>query len=374
MTATEKNFFSNIDIDLEGGTDLGVSSFDDLSVLDDAAKHHINLDALEKIEFSNDVFNEMPMQKQAEKDTQSLKKEKHLWQNMDVSLADMIRLVLDNSERPVAVVSDDKIIYMNKTMMMILGITDQRQVLDVPFLSFVDKSQWNSLAENIGEMLTSGKKYAAKLRAENGKIINNEIQAIYLPDTSHFSFILIGSHIERDSGNAIKNLYDELTGLPNFFLWEDRVQVAVNNEIYKKASLPKNIVAVVGLAIDDFDKKADKFWKEKILNDMATGLVMSLKKNCTVARGMKYQFWILFPDISDKKEFLSEFEKIKEVMKKAAQDYNIIFSVGVNFYPTPAKSAKKLIEQAIVAVEKAKLHKENYIEFCEEETKKKGSF
>ena len=70
----------------------------------------------------------------------------------------------------------------------------------------------------------------------------------------------------------------------------------------------------------------------------------------------------------------NEFEKIKEVMKKAAQDYNIIFSVGVNFYPTPAKSAKKLIEQAIVAVEKAKLHKENYIEFCEEETKKKGSF
>lgn len=373
MDPEERNNQLKTGVLLEGAPGLGASSFTDTSVLAEAPKHHIDLNSLEKIEFQNNVYNEMPVQAQRDNSSRLIKKEKHLWQEMDVSLADMIRLVLDNSERPVAVVSDDKIIYMNKTMMLILGVNDLRQVLDVPFLSFVDKSQWNLLAENIGEMLAGNKKLEIKLRAENGKITSNEIQAIYLPDTSHFSFILIGSHIERTSGNVIKNLYDELTGLPSFYLWEDRVQVAVNNELYKSPALPRYVVAVAGLAIDDFEKRNDKIWKEKVLTDMATNLVMSLKKNCTVARGMKYQFWILFPDLVDKKEFLSEFEKVKEVMKKAVHDYNIVFSAGVNFYPEPAKSAKKLIEQAIVAVEKAKLHQENYIEFCEEDTKK-GSF
>lgn len=373
MDAEQRNNPSGVRQILEGGQELTPSTYSDVSILAEAPKHHIDLNSLEKIEFQSDIYKEMPIQVQTQNPLRSIKKEKHLWQEMDVNLADMIRLVLDKSERPVAVISDDKIIYMNKTMMLLVGVSDLRQVLDVPFLTFVDKSQWNLLAENIGEMLASAKKLEVKLRAENGKITSNEIQAIYLPDTSHFSFILIGSHIERASGNVIKNLYDELTGLPNFFLWEDRVQVAVNNEIYKNTSLPRYIIAAAGLAIDDFEKREDKIWKEKVLTDVATNLVMSLKKNCTVARGMKYQFWILFPDIVDKKEFLSEFDKVKEVMKKAVHDYNIAFSVGVNFYPEPAKSAKKLIEQAIVAVEKAKLHSGNYIEFCEDNTKK-GSF
>ena len=60
-------------------------------------------------------------------------------------------------------------------------------------------------------------------------------------------------------------------------------------------------------------------------------------------------------------------------MKKAVKNHNLVFSVGVNFYPEPAGSAKKLIEQAVVALEKAKLHKENYIEYCREDIEK-GSF
>ena len=360
---------------LEGDKDLGPAVYQDKKILSQAANYHVNVDGLEKNQLQNDIYKTVSVNDFNPENSKILKKERHLWQEMDVGLADIIRLVLENSERPVVVISDDKIIYLNKTLMLMLGLKDVRQALGNPFLSFVNKNQWNSLAENIGEMLTNAKKVRIDLKAENGKIVHSDFQAIYLPDTSHFSFILIGSHVQTQnhSVDVLKNLYDDLTGLPNFFLFEDRVQVAVNNESYKKYSTGKNIIAIVGIAIQNFEERDDKIWKEQVLAEIATDLVLSQQKIVTVARGIKYQFWMLFPILRNEKEFSVEFDKVKDVLKKAVKNHNLVFSVGVNFYPEPAGSAKKLIEQAVVALEKAKLHKENYIEYCREDIEK-GSF
>lgn len=62
---------------------------------------------------------------------------------------------------------------------------------------------------------------------------------MYLSDNQHFTFILIGERIIPKTVTA-RVCMIRITGLPNFYLFEDRVQVAVNYENYKDIRQRKN--------------------------------------------------------------------------------------------------------------------------------------
>ena len=196
-----------------------------------------------------------------------------------------------------------------------------------------------------------------QLKSRKGKIVPIDCNAIYLPDSKHFSFILVGGYQEKSSKPFFNNLYDELTGLPNFFLFEDRVQMAVNNENYKDARLPKDLIAVVGVSVDNIELFRRLGLEDFALKKIANTLVLSLKKNYTVARGLKYPFWILMPDIANSHDLDLELRKIMSIFKEGVSDnfttHDLVVSVGASVFPNPARSAKKLIEQSISALKEA---------------------
>ncbi len=280
----------------------------------------------------------------------------------EVRLNDLIDKFLADSVRPVIIICDDKVKYVNQTVRELLGVSDD-SIVEHNFLDFVKRDDWNLLAENIGVMLTDAKKVSIRLQAADDKIVETILEAMYIPDDNHFAFILIGNQIKKDTDAKTSlnasgiGLYDQVTGLPSFYLFEDRVRVAVNHETYKENALQKNMIAVMAISIDNIFSLKQLGMADFVLKKLASKLVFSLKKSYTVARGIKSQFWILMSDLQDVSDLDVELHKIKAIFDEGVEDnfarHEISCSIGVSVFPVVARSGKKLIDQAIVAVKTA---------------------
>lgn len=340
---------------LEGVSNSAPKQKIDLGILSSAQKLNVDLDLLENL-------NETP---KLDTIKQNLKKNKEeikepalqdFIEDADVHLKDIINKVFKNSERSFVIVRDDKIEYANKTFLKILGVAGEDDVLKKNFLKFVVKEDWNLLAENIGEMLTNDKSLMVRLKLADNKVQRMNFDAVYLPDNQHFTFILIGSKIITKI-NLVSGLYDDLTGLPNFYLLEDRVQMAVNAENYKDVRQKKMMIALIGVSIDNLKAFKSLGIDDFILRKISERLVLSLKKTFTVASGLKYQFWILIPNVDNLENLDVEIKRVKAALDEPVADnfaeHHLDTSVGVSIFPDPATSAKKLIEQAILSIQKA---------------------
>lgn len=274
----------------------------------------------------------------------------------DVRLRDVVEKVFRRSDRPFVIIRDDKIEYANNTFLKLLECPNIEDILHQKFLRFVAKEDWDFLAKNIGEMLTNNGAMEINLVCGAHKQVKAKFEAMYLFDNQHFTFILIGERIGSKTSTAL-NMYDQITGLPNFYLFEDRVQVIVNYENYKDVRQKRNMVAVVGVAIDNFKAFKSIGMHDLILRKLAEKLMLTLRKTYTVGSGLKYHFWILLPDVMDEETLKLELSKIQALFREPVADnftnHEISASIGVSVFPEPATSAKKLIEQAILSLQKA---------------------
>lgn len=280
---------------------------------------------------------------------------KHDWAGYTFSAADTIIKVFEASDRPFFLIRDDKIVYINKTALAILELQSNEGVTGSSFWNFVDKNDWKLLAENIGGMLTEDKEVNVRLKTDKGRIYRVKLHALYLDDEQHFSFVLVGDRKIKYNPGA--GLYDAVTGLPNFYLFEDRVQIAVNNEKYKDVRQRKNLMAILGVSIDNMDELKEVNMVDFVLKKLASKLVFRLKKTYTIARGLKFQFWFLINDFNNEHDLEVEIEKIKAIFDEPVagnyMEYNISTSLGYSIYPTNAKTSNKLIELAIDAIRTA---------------------
>lgn len=336
----------------------------EIDAIKEAAARGIDLSALEAL----DEMPAVPARKITEgvplivnqnaPDADSLKNE---WGAFSLAMGDAVPKIFELSDRPFFIIRDDKIAYINKTAMAILEISNAADVIGMSFWQFVVKEDWNLLSQNIGAMLTEGMIVSARLRTVKERIYKISLQAMYLDDEQHFTFVLVGDRKIKYNPGA--GLYDAVTGLPNFYLFEDRVQIAVNNEKYKDVRQRKNMLAVLGVSIDNMNELKEVNMVDFVLKKLASKLVFRLKKSYTVARGLKYQFWILLNDFNNEHDLEVEIEKIKAIFDEPVagnyMDYNISTSLGYSVYPTTAQTSNKLIEMAIDAIKTAMRYKQN---------------
>lgn len=275
---------------------------------------------------------------------------------MDVQLNDLIRKIFDRSNNFFIIVRDDKVLYANKSFLDIIDAKDSKSIYNDKFFNFIVKEDWNLLAKNIGEMLIGDLSINVRVSALNGRIIPVQFKAVYLPDNRHFTFILMGYRFyEKDEAHGL--LYDSATGLPNYYLFEDRLQVAVNTENYSE-NKEKNNIGIAVVSIDNLNVFIQNGRQNIILRKMAEKLVFGLSKKYTIAVGIKYQFWILMPNIENEKYLKKEIRKIAQIFEDAVKDgvdeLDIVTSIGVTMFPKPSGSAYKLMDNAIKALIKAR--------------------
>ena len=284
----------------------------------------------------------------------------------DINMEDAVRGIFDKIDRPVLIVCDDMIEYVNQAFLKMLGITDITRILNERFLKFISQDDWDFIAENIGDVLANNGVLELRMLNANYKVIKATFDTLYLEDKIHFSFVLIGRPVEvKVSASAV--LYDEQIGLPKFSLFEYRVQNAIDYENYKNPSLKRAKVVVCGIAIKNFTALKNDGQDEFIIQRMAEKLLLGLNKLYTVAVGSKYQFWIVMPDMQSQVEIEQELSKIQNLLNQpisnSSMRYEISVAMGVSIYPDTAQSAKKMIAQAEMAIRQALKEKKSDIVF-----------
>ncbi len=347
--------FNKIIENLDGGAFLDDVSDKKAVNLEDAKKYSVDLDSLEMV-----TYQEQAPQMKTDED----------WHNLDVRLIEIINSFISTSERPVFLIRDDKLVYMNQAAIMFFEIGPDKDFIGNSFFKLVVKEDWSLLSKNIGEMITDSKEITVRIKNTKGKIVPAKLKAIYLPESDHFSFILMGEHKKSKNKFSYSSLYDEVTGLPNFFLFEDRVQVAIVNENAKENIKDVCSIAVMALNIDNIDVFKRMHIDDVILNKLADNLILSLPKTATVSVGLKYSFWIMLKARSEE-ELRNFVNRILEVLKEGVSDnftkHELLFSMGISCFPQKSRSSKKLMEQAIKALENNQKNHKNLFEFFEEE-------
>jgi diguanylate cyclase (GGDEF)-like protein len=149
---------------------------------------------------------------------------------------------------------------------------------------------------------------------------------------------------------------DELTGLPNRRLLEDRMAQSI-----KAAKRTRQIVAVLFLDLDYFKTVNDTHGHpvgDQLLKLVATRLKGLLRAEDTVARVGGDEFVILLCNLTSEVQAITMAEKVVKVLtdpfQVVGQSLNIGVSVGISLYPEHDMNEKNLIKHADNAMYAAK--------------------
>ncbi|MGH8586372.1 MAG: putative bifunctional diguanylate cyclase/phosphodiesterase, partial [Gammaproteobacteria bacterium] len=155
--------------------------------------------------------------------------------------------------------------------------------------------------------------------------------------------------------------YDEITGLPNRALLEDRLRTAL-----ARASRAGGGMAVLFMDLDRFKAINDSLGHpagDTLLREIAERLVRCLREADTAARWGGDEFIAMIPDLPGDREAAAEavaviIEKVQAAVAKPAlvdgHEVGVSASMGVTLYPWDGRNVTDLIKRADTAMYQAK--------------------
>ncbi len=151
-------------------------------------------------------------------------------------------------------------------------------------------------------------------------------------------------------------LYDNLTGLPNRMLLEDRVQQALG-----RAARERGAFALMFVDLDGFKPVNDRYGHgagDELLTGVARRLSACVRKSDTVARLGGDEFVLLLSEISAPEDAALVGAKVLSELQQpffiAQAEVGISCSIGVSVYPADGPDAATLLIKADAAMYHAK--------------------
>ncbi len=281
--------------------------------------------------------------------------------------------VFENAGEGVIITAPDTtIISVNDAFTRVTGYTEEEALGKKPSMlrsGRQDKTFYAHMWQEIGQFgewqgeiwnrKKSGEEYLewlsiAAVKDEHGKL-------------SHYIGIFSDITSEKESEERLLYLahYDQLTGLPNRILFNDRLTQAL-----AQAKRGQMQVAVMFLDLDGFKSVNDTLGHaagDELLRQVAQRLTNCLRATDSVARFGGDEFTIVLPAIEDRDDVLRVANKIiAEVARPYLLDGNeaaITTSIGICFYPGDGEDPSVLIHRADNAMYHAKRHGKNHHEF-----------
>ena len=171
----------------------------------------------------------------------------------------------------------------------------------------------------------------------------------------------ISNELREPDYAATACMYDDMTGLVSYYLFEDRLQTAIYYESHKDIRLRRNKIAVLGVNVDNinfFDNP------ETVIRELAARMKIYLPANYTIARGIRYTFWVMMPNLQSIEEVEMELARFRTLFRTPLKsNERVLTSIGVSLYEGEDVKAKELVEKAIIALQRAQAQGENNMLF-----------
>jgi len=179
------------------------------------------------------------------------------------------------------------------------------------------------------------------------------------------NFIGISKDItqSKEYENQIKQLayYDVLTGLPNRTLFEQNLDIVINEcRRYNRR------FGLVFLDLDDFKLVNDTYGHlvgDKLLQKIAHILMKSMRQSDSIARLGGDEFILIIKDLKNNLDIDKIVKKIISEISKSihidSHELHIGVSIGVSVYPDDTESSIELIKQADIAMYNSKNNGKN---------------
>ena len=168
--------------------------------------------------------------------------------------------------------------------------------------------------------------------------------------------------------------HDELTGLPNRTLFNDRL-----NQALIDAERHGRLVALAFLDLDRFKNINDTLGHEAgdmLLQGVAERLLQAVRRGDTVARLSGDEFTIVFADLAHVDDAARVAQKILDALSKplpiAGRDLFISASLGLTLYPMDSRDSQELLRNADIAMYRAKEQGRNNFQFYTSEMTSKA--
>lgn len=160
-------------------------------------------------------------------------------------------------------------------------------------------------------------------------------------------------------------VYDQLTGLPNRILFNERLLAAL-----KQAQKTNKMLAVMFLDLDRFKKINDTLGHaagDRLLESFASRIGDTLRSTDTVARWGGDEFTVLLPEIHSREDAIKTaqriLDKLKPAFKLEEQPLHVSSSIGIALYPDDGEDPETLVKNADAALYSAKERGRNNYQF-----------
>ncbi len=281
--------------------------------------------------------------------------------------------VLENNTEGVIITDRNaKIQWVNKAFTDITGYSKTEVVNQRPSILKSGKHSKDFYQRLWESILTLGK-WQGEIwnKRKNGEVFAENLSIFAIKDQNnqitHFASILSDITANKAKEEKINYLAfrDSLTGLYNRAMFGDRLNLEL-----AKAKRQGYLVAVLFIDLDEFKSVNDTHGHgvgDLLLKQIADRLLSATRETDTVARIGGDEFIVILPDIKEAEQIRMISEKLLKVFEAPWQiddkTFYIAASIGISIYPLDGIKPQELIQNADIAMYKAKEKGHNQYEF-----------
>ncbi|HSV97140.1 MAG TPA: EAL domain-containing protein [Spirochaetota bacterium] len=253
--------------------------------------------------------------------------------------------------------------YANDTVCALTGFSRDELIGGTPRL-------WKSGVHDevfyraLWETALSGQNYTALFtnRKKSGELfhLDTTISPIRDPGGAILQLVARGSDVTEKLAMEERlnflSFYDLLTELPNRNLFIDRLGQAIARAEYKE-----RVVAVILLDIDRFKFLNDVLGMsagDEILRVMSKRIGAAIREGDTLARSGSDEFALILDDMAHRDDLILMTEKLRNIISEPMsineKDIVLTASMGVSICPDDSDDARVLLQNADIAMARAK--------------------
>ncbi len=294
---------------------------------------------------------------------QDLREKTRILEQTEAQLA-IVTSVYDHASEGVIITDPDgAILRVNRAFSEITGFPREESIGHNPRIlksNIHDREFFKNMWDNLLEK----KRWSGEIwnRRKNGEAFPAKLNIVACIDgtgkTTHYIGVfqdLSELHSSRDSLRH-ETFHDRLTGLPNRFLFSDRLAMAIS-----KARENNFLVAVIMLGLDRFgsiNKILGYPAGDKLLQEAGQRISSTVSGAGTTARFGGDEFVILLSRSSDLHAVLRSVERILSSIRTPfsidGETFRLTASAGVALHPRDGETPERLLQNASLSMERAK--------------------